>query len=114
MFSCLNSKYRSIFESILNATWRQEIVLGPLLFVTVGRVECMSSESLHMFTEAVLLFAARLTVDHQVRHLHSNLGLFLNFLLLPDLKLGRKKNATSCLHTLGKKQQPKKQRALRL
>lgn len=44
-----------------------------------------------MFTEAVLLLAAWLTVDHQVRHLHSNLGLFLNFLLLPDLKSDRKK-----------------------
>lgn len=60
-------------------------------YLLIGRVGTVLSESLHALTEAVLLFAARLTVDHQVRHLHSNLGLFLNFLLLPDLRLDRKK-----------------------
>jgi len=36
-------------------------------------------------TKAVLLLAAWLTVDHQVRHLHGNLCLLLHFLLLSDL-----------------------------
>lgn len=62
-----------------------------------------------MFTEAVLLFAAWLTVDHQVRHLHSNLGLFLNFLLLPDLRLDRKKQPLPVYTRWEKKR--KKQRA---
>lgn len=52
---------------------------------------CHSCRAKSVSTKAVLLFASRLAVDHQVRHLHSNLGLFLNFLLLPDLKLDRKK-----------------------
>lgn len=43
-------------------------------------------EPLHVFTKAVLLFAAGLTINHQVRHLHSNLCLLLHFLLLSDLE----------------------------
>lgn len=95
-----------------NATLHHGSVLGRCILSHTwscwNHVEC---ESLHVFTEAVLLFAAWLTVDHQVRHLHSNLCLFLNFLLLPDLRLDRKKTATSCLHTLGGGGGRKKQRA---
>lgn len=105
IFLCLISKQyilQSVLESMPNASLHHESVLGRSIWSHTwscwNHVEC---ESLHVFTEAVLLFAARLTVDHQVRHLHSNLGLFLNFLLLSDLRLDRKKTATSCLHTLG-------------
>lgn len=105
IFLCLISK-QHILQSVLESTTS---VLGRSIsshtWSCWNHVEC---ESLHVFTEAVLLFAAWLTVDHQVRHLHSNLGLFLNFLLLSDLRLDRKKTATSCLHTLGGEKKKKK------
>lgn len=78
-----------------------ETFLVTLFFLVVFKCLSGQSERLHVFTEAVLLFAAWLTVDHQVRHLNSNLSLFLDFFLLSDLRLDRK-TATSCLDVLTK------------
>lgn len=74
--------------------------LGPChtIVLLVFKGHCVYNLHLHLFTKAVLLLAAGLTVDDQVRHLHGNLCLLLYFLLLSDLRLYRK-TATSCLQS---------------